>query len=328
MSRLDPPDWFPAEHRRIWADTIERLKGAGEQFRADPMMIETYVCAYVNHTKAAKLAAETTPVLIRNGSAVPNPALAEQRRAAEALARASRHLGLDRQPLGLVLGQSPLAADGRRWCEEHRRDECKHNRQDGTPCHQWKLIAGIGSCKKHAGMRLEDAQAKGRANLAALYATPADVEPAEALLEEVQWAAGHTRDLRAMVAALAEAAGPDGEPGSGLWWGVVSETWKDGELAERVLKSGPHAVLREYDVTSDRLIRAATAARTTGALEAQVNVARALGAGVHALLNAIFADLELAAWQWERVPTVVPARLAEFDPETRELEGGPVEPGA
>jgi hypothetical protein len=105
-----------------------------------------------------------------------------------------------------------------------------------------------------------------------------------------------------------------------LFYGIYRELWRDGELAERELRPGIHPKLRAYDAERDHLVKTAAAARTTGALEAQVNVARALGAGVHAFLTAIFTDLDLQPWQWDRVPTVVPARLAEFDPETRELE--------
>lgn len=320
--RLEPPDWYPEGHRKIWAATITRLADSGGLFKADPVILDTYVCAQAAHTKAARLAADTTPVLIRDGRPVPNPALAEQRRAAEALAKASRALGLARNPITAALGESPMKGDGRRWCEQHHRDECKHDRKSGGRCHAYQLIPGMGSCRKHVGMTLEQARERGQANLARLYAEPADVDPAAALLEEVRWAAGHVRQLRAEIAGLAAEPGPDGQPGSALWWGVAAETWRDGELSERVLKAGTHAALREYGAERDRLVRAATAARTTGALEDQVNVARALGAGVHALLTAIFTDLDLAPWQWERVPQVVPARLAEFDPAGRELEGG------
>jgi P27 family predicted phage terminase small subunit len=319
--RLEPPDWYPDGHRAIWADTVARLTDSGGVFRADPMILDTYVCAHVNHTKAARLAAETTPVLIRNGQPVANPALAEQRRAAEALARASRHLGLDRNPMSVAIGQHPMSGDGRRWCETHQRDECKHNRKDGSPCHQYQLIPGMGSCKRHAGMTLEQARAQGQANIARLYTSEAmDIDPASALLWEIGHSAAHVADLRAEVQQLAAEPGPDGQPGSGLFYGVYRELWRDGELAERELRPGIHPKLKAYDTERDHLVKTAAAARTTGAQEAAVNVARALGAGVHALMTAIFNDLELAEWQWERVPRVVPARLAEFDPDTRELE--------
>jgi phage terminase small subunit len=319
--RLEPPDWYPEGHRAVWADTITRLTDTGGVFRADPLVLDTYVCAHLAHSKAARLAADTTPVLIRNGQPVANPALAEQRKAAEALARASKALGLDRNPMTAALAASPMKGDGRRWCETHQRDECKHNRKNGTPCHAYQLIPGMGSCRKHVGMTLERAREQGQANLARVYTSPAmDIDPAAALLWEIGHSAAHVADLRAEVQALAAAPGPDGQPGSGLWFGVERETWRDGELAERVLKAGPHVKLRAYDAERDHLMRAAAAARTTGALEAQVNVARTLGAGVHALLTAIFNDLELAPWQWDRVPQVVPARLAEYDPEPRELE--------
>lgn len=319
--RLDPPAWYPDGHRAIWAATIERLTGSGGVFRADPLVLDTYVCAHVNHTKAARIAAETAPVLIRNGHAVPNPALAEQRKAAADLARASRALGLDRNPIRAALAASPMRDDGRRWCDEHSRWECKHPRKDGKPCHGHPPMDGTGSCRMHVGMTAAQARAKGEEFRARLYTSDAvDMDPAEALLWEIGHSAAHVADLRAEVRALAAEPGPDGQPGSGLFYGTYRELWRDGELAERELRPGIHPKLRAYDAERDHLVKTAAAARTTGALEAQVNVARALGAGVHALLTAIFTDLELAQWQWDRVPQVVPARLAEFDPATRELE--------
>jgi P27 family predicted phage terminase small subunit len=317
MSRLDPPSWYDQERRALWDETITRLTDSGGLFRADPKILDTYVCAYASHTAAARLVAQTT-VLITNtkGQPVENPALQVQRKTAADLAKASRALGLDRNPMHTALAASPMQSDGRRWCAEHERDECKHPRKDGTPCHGWKLIPGTGSCRMHTGMSIERAREVGAVRLARLYGEPdADATPSSALLDEVRWSAGHVKALRARVAELAEADGPDGEPGSGLWWGTVRELWRDGELAERELRAGPHVLLKAYDAERHHLVVTAAAAHTAGAQDDAINVAKALGAGARQFFDRMFAALGLTDEQWARVPEVVPALLAEFDPD-------------
>lgn len=315
--RLECPSWFDDERRQVWDDTVRRLTDAGGLFRADPKVLETYVAAYVAHAHASRLVADGGVLLNRTyGPPVENPALQVQRRTAADLAKASKILGLHRTPMLDTLAESPMRGDGSKWCPEHQRRECKYPCKDGSPCHGYSLIPGTGACRMHVGMKIEAARAKGQANLARLYSTPVDIDPGGALLDEVQWAAGHVRELRAQVSELAEQPGPDGEPGSGLWWGVAEELRRDGEVVEQKLKAGPHAKLAEYGRERDRLVKVAAAAHAAGAHEAAVNVAAALGAGMHAFLDRIFHGLELLDWQWERVGTVVPQVIAEYDPES------------
>jgi P27 family predicted phage terminase small subunit len=318
--RLDPPAWYDHERRTLWDDTITRLTDAGGLFRADPKIVDTYVCAYANHTQAARIVAQTTVLITtKDGRTVENPALAVQRRTAADLARASKALGLDRTPMQPSQQTTPMQGtlpDGRRWCAEHEREECKHPRKDGTPCHGHYLIPGTGSCRMHVGMSAAAAREVGAVVLARLYGDPDDeATPSSALLDEVRWSAGHVAALRAKVGELAEADGPDGEPGSALWWGTVRELWKDGELAEREMRAGPHVILKAYDAERHHLVVTAAAAHTAGAQDDAVNVARALGAGVRQFLDRLFTAVRLEPWQWELVPQVVPALLAEFDPE-------------
>ncbi len=316
-TRLDPPAWYDDERRTLWEHTIARLTDAGGIFRADPAILDTYVSAYAAHTQASRLVAQTN-VLITTGTGRPveNPALAVQRRTAADLAHASKALGLHRNPAQTTLAESPMRSDGRIWCEEHQRHECKHDRKHGGRCHSHRIIAGLGSCRMHAGMSGAKAQEAAQIELARLYGTAdEDATPASALLDEVRWSAGHVAALRARVAELAEAAGPDGEEGSGLWFGTVRELWKDGELTEREMRAAPHVILRAYDAERHHLVAAAAAAHTAGAEAEQINVARALGAGVREFLDRVFTALQLTDSQWQMVPQVVPALLADYDPE-------------
>lgn len=166
-SRLDPPGHFDDERKTIWADTVSRLTAAGRVFRADPEVLTAYTEAVRAHRQASAILAKTPVLINRDGKAVENPALAVQLRTADAMTRASRALGLDRIPADPMTGENPVypiaAADQRRWCEEHQRRECKHMRQDGTPCHQYRLVAGLDVCRKHGGKTLEELRADGRA---------------------------------------------------------------------------------------------------------------------------------------------------------------------
>lgn len=315
MSRLDPPAHYDQPRADLWHDTITRLRDLGRVFQADPHVIDTYVQAIMAHRQASDLLARTNVLVTRGDRAVENPALAVQRRTAADVARASKALGLDRTPMTDVLAESPMRGDGRRWCDEHSRDECKHHRKDGEPCHAYQLIPGMGSCRKHVGMRLDEARERGRVNLARLYQSGPldDLGSGEALLWEMQASAAHVRDLRGQVAALAAEPGPDGVPGSGLWWGVVSQTERDG-ITERVLKAGPNAVLRAYQAERDHLVRAAAAAHAAGAAEQQLDIARAFGASVMRLLDSAFAVLELTEHQRALIPVRMPGVLRAWDP--------------
>jgi len=109
-ARLDPPAHFDDERREIWAETVSRLTSSGRVFRADPEVLGTYVEAVRSHRQASRLLAQTNVLLTRDGRAVENPALAVQRRSAEAIARASKALGLDRIPAAPAAEAPPTLA--------------------------------------------------------------------------------------------------------------------------------------------------------------------------------------------------------------------------
>ena len=86
--------------------------------------------------------------------------------------------GLAPRTVAAALGRLAAAglidapADPRRWCSQHDRYECKHRRQDGGWCHQWRTVTGLAECRKHGGMTLDKLRAKGQANLAAARPAP------------------------------------------------------------------------------------------------------------------------------------------------------------
>lgn len=315
--RLEPPAHYDDERRTIWDDTVDRLRHGGDVFRADPRMIDVYVEAVATHSQAAKLRAQSNVMIVRDGKALENPAVAIQRRAAADIDRAGRRLGLNRDPLTAPLAQSPLAAEtSGRWCETHDRRECVHHRQNGGWCHQYRLIPGTGSCTKHVGMSLEKAREKGRVALARIYGgDPVDIDPVAGLLEEVRRSAGIIRGLEHLVAEI-EAEGDGGyEPGAGgLWAGLTREvTGEDGVVVQE-RKAGQHVVLRAFNEEREHFTRVCLAAKTAGAQQEAIDTARALGAGVGRLLEAIFAALELNEHQRALIPQRVPVILRQYDP--------------
>lgn len=150
MTRLDPPAHFDDERREIWAEALSRLTSSGRVFRADPEVLGTYVEAVRSHRQASRLLSQTNVLLTRDGRAVENPALAVQRKSAEAMARASRALGLDRAP---AAGGSSVTAPEP---EPNHDGKCGgKKKQGGGTCTQaagWGTPhPGTGRCKLHGG---------------------------------------------------------------------------------------------------------------------------------------------------------------------------------
>lgn len=210
MTRLEAPGHYDDERREIWADTVTRLTSSGRVFRADVEVLNTYVEAVRSHRQASRLLAQTSVLLTRDGRAVENPALAVQRRSAEAMTRASKALGLDRIPADPIADGFPggpiagAAPDRRRWCEEHKRLECRHNRQsDGGPCHQWRLVGGMDVCRKHGGKTLEELRAEGKARAierqAARLLYQRDAQPVTDPLSALQRLAGRVAQAEEVI---------------------------------------------------------------------------------------------------------------------------------
>jgi P27 family predicted phage terminase small subunit len=358
--RFAPPAHLDDTRRAIWAETIDRLTASGGLFRADPQVILVYVENIASHRQASQLIAGSNVLITRGDRAVENPALAVQRRSADAIARASRALGLGRtaQPDPMMGGQAPgpleatTPADrtgGARWCDEHGRLECVHHRNrracgcgPGAPprpegcCHQ-AAVPGTPACRNHAGISLAAARERGQVAIArATYGTPIDIDPVEGLLTAVRWSWGHVCALRRLVEQIEAAAGPDTAAGAGpLWAGTTRMVTRDGEVIEQVMTAGEHVILQAYNAERDRFTRVCAAAIAQGVQQQAVDAAKAQAASMGRLLDAIFAALfalpaELAGqpgavavreWQQAQLPAVVPAAIRAWTPETPEAAG-------
>jgi P27 family predicted phage terminase small subunit len=149
-SRLDAPSHYDDERREIWAETVRRLTAAGRVFRADTEILNTYVEAVRSHRQASRMLAETNVLVVRNGQARENPALGVQRKTADAMARASRALGLDHLPFAdassmTAAGLAPTY-DGKCGAKKKQSEgTCTQAAGWGTP------HPGTGRCKLHGG---------------------------------------------------------------------------------------------------------------------------------------------------------------------------------
>lgn len=175
-------------------------------------------------------------------------------------------------------------AEGPRYCGARR------TREEGTcrkPAGWGTSHVGAGQCRLHGGATPSGVVA-GRRVLAerAVHALglPAATSAAQALLDEVQRAAGAVEWLSGQIQALSvdELVTPD---------------------------EGIHVWLRLWHVERDRLVKASAAAIAADVDVRLVRLAEQQGQLLADLLNGIFDDLRLTAEQRARIPEVVPRHL-------------------
>lgn len=166
----------------------------------------------------------------------------------------------------------------------------------GQPCSN-RPVTGSDVCGVHGGRAPQTkgaaavrvADGKARAAVAA-FGLPRDVSPTEALLEEVQWAAGHVAWFRDVIAAA------EG--------GLRLDTTAEGR-----------ALVDLYGQERDRLVRISKVTLDAGVEERRVQLAESQGALVAGVIRRILVRLNLSPEQEVLVGTVVPSEL-------RALAGG------
>lgn len=170
---------------------------------------------------------------------------------------------------------------------------------------------GTGRCKLHGGSTKNhnahaiEEQARG---LVETYGRKVETTAVEALLDEVQWTAGHVAWLRDRVREI-EAI--ESDPGSGehpLVWGKTrrktgGEDWGETEEA------APSIWLRLYRQERTHLVKVCSEAIRAGIEERRVRLAEQQGALVAQVIRAILTDLDLSAEQQARIPEIVPRHL-------------------
>lgn len=197
-----------------------------------------------------------------------------------------------------------------------------HRKSDGLPCTQ-RAMHGQAVCKVHGGMAKQNRAAAAR-RLAEAQASTAvrtlglrvDVSPAEALLDEVQWTAGHVLWLRGKVQELDGDMIVSGEDDQArrdpLVWGTteVRDT-QGGEYpgTTTVAKAAPSVWYVLYTQERAHLVTVCSAALKAGVEERRVQLAEKQGELVAQVIRGVLDDLGLTPEQEERVGLVVPARL-------------------
>lgn len=147
------------------------------------------------------------------------------------------------------------------------------------------------------------------------YGRKIDTTPIAALLDEVQWTAGHVAWLRERVqeveeAALAESRGDDSDISamSPLVWGVTRKK-TGGEDYGTTEEAAPNVWLKLYQTERAHLVKVCDVAIRSGIEERRVRLAESQGALIAQAIRAILGELNLTAEQQRRVPEVVPRHL-------------------
>jgi hypothetical protein len=184
----------------------------------------------------------------------------------------------------------PNRAEGRdkRLCGGRRRDD------SGETCRRpagWGTNhPGHGPCKLHGGSTPNHAKAAQReaaSDAVATYGLPREVEPAQALLEEVHRTAGHVAWLAQVINA--------GTPGDLSQWSEAGRK--------------PSVFVDLYQGERAHLARVAKSALDAGIAERQVRMAEAQGELLAGVIRRVLDALDLTPEQAARVPQIVPAEL-------------------
>lgn len=184
------------------------------------------------------------------------------------------------------------------------------SKQSGHRCQRRPAI-GLDKCATHCGLSKAERERVAERFLAEqkmreavkTYGLPRDISPADALLEEVRYTAGHVAWLREQVQAL---------EADQLVWGLTEEARKQATEfpgTDRTEAAKPNVWVELYYRERKHLVDVTKAAISAGIEERKVRLAEAQGSLVAQVIRAILADLSLTAEQQQRVPEVVPRHL-------------------
>lgn len=171
----------------------------------------------------------------------------------------------------------------------------------GNPAGYGTDHPGFGRCKRHMGSTPAVATAAYREQVAAMGA-PYQINPADALTQEIARSAGHVRWLEMKVANFELA---------------VDEA--DGE--ER-MNASQEALYRVYCAERRHLVEVSTLAIKAGMAERTVRLAEAQAEMLAQAIDRVIAGLGLTDAQLQRVPDVVPLVLRGIAIERPAIEAG------
>ncbi len=171
-------------------------------------------------------------------------------------------------------------------------------------------------CRYHGGLapqalkaaegRIMEAKAR---QLVATYGLKIETTATQALLDEVQWTAGHVAWLRERVQEIeSDALASEGNTQHPLVWGITREK-TGGEDHGITEEAAPNIWLKLYQQERAHLVKVCSEAIRAGIEERRVKLAESQGALVAHAIRAILADLGLTMEQQARVSEVVPRHL-------------------
>ena len=197
-------------------------------------------------------------------------------------------------------------------CDQVHTKCTAHNRRGG-PCGLPK-VDGLPVCKKHGGSaphaiaaaerRVKEREAAAGARL---FGLPVDVDPAEALLEELHRTAGEVAWLGSVVAELEQ---------DDAIWGLTKEK-TGGDDRGTTHEAGLNIWVQTWHAQRRHLTLVARECLKAGIEERRIQLAETQGAMLAGVVRAILSRLNLTTDQQALVSVVVPEelrRIAELPP--------------
>jgi len=198
---------------------------------------------------------------------------------------------------------------GQRRCQ--RRSKNSGGQQCGAIAMRGQDICRFhGGATKKARAKAQERLTEERARtLVETYGRKIDTTATEALLDEVQWTAGHVAWLRERVQEIESAAEVQDTDGQNpLVWGVTKKK-TGGDDFGTTEEATPNIWLKLYQTERVHLVKVCSEAIKAGIEERRIKLAEQQGELVAHAIRAILTDLGLTAEQQARVPEVVPRHL-------------------
>jgi len=199
--------------------------------------------------------------------------------------------------------QQDLKDEGKCGARTKAQDLCRKGAGWGTD------HPGFGACKLHGGNmpnHIRAAQLHEAAEAVQYYGLPRDVDPFDALLEELARTAGHVDWLRMQVGTLTDSdlINPVGTAGPTESGAIQTPRYE------------PHAFVRLYQEERDHLTKVAATCIKVGIDERKIEIAERQGALIAVVLNGVLKELGIdpeSAQEILRKHLAMAAELSEGD---------------
>lgn len=200
----------------------------------------------------------------------------------------------------------------------HDKPKCGAKKRDASgdcckrPAGWGTSHPGTGRCKLHGGStrdHVKHARREEAEQAVATYGLPREIDPREALAEEVYRTTGVVDWLAKQVAAL--------EPDD-VVWGVAQEVDKmSGENpgTDTTRKAVPNVWVDLFQRERRHLREVCRDAAAAGVEERRLRLAEQYGGMLAGAVRGILRDLGLTEEQWAQVPVIVPKHLRSLSSE-------------